>query len=106
LNETKVGTELVVKDGTNTLEVTQSGQKATWNKLPYTKVFAAYNDGDIVEDVSAELNETTAPTSKPLTSSSSETINAYYKYYIGYSTKTDPASYTPGDITSLSAKSG
>lgn len=73
-------TELVVEEGKNTISVSQSGQSATCDALPTTKVFAATNTKSLLSDVSATFSED-KPSDKPLTSSNTDTINAYYPIY-------------------------
>lgn len=73
-------TELVVEEGKNTISVSQSGQSATCDALPTTKVFAATNTKSLLSNVSATFSED-KPSDKPLTSSNTDTINAYYPIY-------------------------
>lgn len=76
-------TELVVVEGTNTIKASQSGQTATIDALPSTKVFAATNTKQVLENVSATLSDT-KPADKPLTNSNADTIEGKYKYFIGF----------------------
>ncbi len=73
-------TELTVVEGTNTIKASQSGQTATCEALPTTKVFAATNTKSVLADVSASFSEN-KPADKPLTSENTDTINAYYPIY-------------------------
>ena len=73
-------TELTVVEGTNTIKASQSGQTATCEALPTTKVFAATNTKAVLADVSASFSED-KPADKPLTSENTDTINAYYPIY-------------------------
>ena len=73
-------TELTVVEGTNTIKASQSGQTATCEALPTTKVFAATNTKSVLPDVSASFSES-KPADKPLTSENTDTINAYYPIY-------------------------
>lgn len=73
-------TELVVEEGKNTISVSQSGQSATCDALPTTKVFAATNTKSLLSGVSASFSED-KPSDIPLTSSNNDTINAYYPIY-------------------------
>ena len=75
-------TELEVASGTNTLAVSQSGQTASVDALPTTKVFAATNTKQVVTSKSATLTDT-KPADKALTSSANDTIEGKYKYFIG-----------------------
>ena len=73
---------LVVVEGTNTVKASQSGQTATCEALPTTKVFGATNTKSLLADVSASFSES-KPADKPLTSSNTDTIVGKYKYFIG-----------------------
>lgn len=73
---------LVVVEGTNTVKVSQSGQTASCEALPTTKVFASTNTKSVLADVSASFSEN-KPADKALTSSNTDTIVGKYKYFIG-----------------------
>lgn len=73
---------LIVGEGTNTVKASQSGQTATCEALPTTKVFAATNTKSLLADTSASFSEN-KPADKPLTSSNTDTIEGKYKYFIG-----------------------
>lgn len=71
---------LVVVEGSNTVIANQSGQTAKCEALPTTKVFGSTNTKSVLSNVSATFSEN-KPEDKPLTSSGSDTINAYYPIY-------------------------
>ena len=71
----------VVKD-TNTFKVSQSGITATSDAFASQTVYASDNTKKVVSSVSATLNDT-HKTSKDLTSSKTDTITGYYRYFIG-----------------------
>ena len=73
---------LVVGEGTNTVKAAQSGQTASCDALPATKVFGATNTKSLLADVSASFSES-KPADKPLTSENTDTIEGKYKYFIG-----------------------
>ena len=73
-------TDLTVVEGVNIIKASQSGQTATCEALPTTKVFAATNTKSVLADVSASFSEN-KPADKPLTSENTDTINAYYPIY-------------------------
>lgn len=74
---------LVVGEGTNTVKAAQSGQTASCEALPTTKVFGATNTKNVLADVSAQFTDS-KPADKPLTSENTDTIEGKYKYFIGY----------------------
>lgn len=73
---------LIVVEGTNTVKASQSGQTATCEALPTTKVFAATNTKALLADTSATFSES-KPADKALDSSNTDTIEGKYKYFIG-----------------------
>lgn len=73
---------LIVDEGPNTVKAYQSGQSATCNALPTTKVFAATNTKALLADTSASFSES-KPTDIALDSSNIDTIEGKYKYFIG-----------------------
>ena len=73
---------LIVVEGTNTVKASQSGQVATCNALPTTKVFAATNTKVLLSDASATFSES-KPADISLNSSNTDTIEGKYKYFIG-----------------------
>ena len=81
-NTINASDNLVVGEGTNTVSVSQSGQTATCDALPSTKVFASTNTKSVLSDVSATFSES-KPADKPLTNSATDTVEGKYKYFIG-----------------------
>ncbi len=81
-NTINASDNLVVGEATNTVSASQSGQIATCDALPSTKVFASTNTKSVLSDVSATFSES-KPADKPLTSSATDTIEGKYKYFIG-----------------------
>lgn len=81
-NAINASDNLIVGEGTNTVKASQSGQTATCEALPTTKVFAATNTKSLLADTSASFSEN-KPADKPLTSSNTDTIEGKYKYFIG-----------------------
>lgn len=81
-NAINASDNLIVGEGTNTVKASQSGQTATCEALPTTKVFAATNTKSLLADTSASFSED-KPADKPLTSSNTDTIEGKYKYFIG-----------------------
>lgn len=75
--------ELVVVEGTNTVKAAQSGQTASCEALPTTKVFGATNTKSLLPDVSATFTDS-KPADRALTSENTDTIKGSYKYFIGY----------------------
>ena len=93
------------KEGGNTLKVNQSGITAYVDRLPETTIYASTNTKSILTGSTAVLKDTgtTPPVLTALTSSSSVTVNAYYKYYIGFATSVP--SNTAG-VTALTEYTG
>lgn len=93
------------KEGANTFKVDQSGITAYVDRLDSATIYASTNTKVILTGTTAVLSDTgtTPTTSTGLTSTKSATVNAYYKYYIGFATSvpTDTAG-----ITALTAYSG
>ena len=81
-NAINASDNLIVGVGTNTVKAAQSGQTATCEALPSTKVFAATNTKSLLADTSASFSES-KPSDKPLTSENTDTIEGKYKYFIG-----------------------
>lgn len=81
-NTINASDNLIVGEGTNTVKAAQSGQTATCEALPSTKVFAATNTKSLLADTSASFSEN-KPDDKPLTSENTDTIEGKYKYFIG-----------------------
>lgn len=81
-NAINASDNLIVGEGTNKVKASQSGQTATCEALPTTKVFAATNTKSLLADTSASFSEN-KPADKPLTSSNTDTIEGKYKYFIG-----------------------
>ena len=81
-NAINASDNLIVGEGTNTVKASQSGQTATCEALPTTKVFAATNTKALLADTSASFSEN-KPADKPLDSSNTDTIEGKYKYFIG-----------------------
>ena len=79
--ESQSTTVKVVKD-TNTFKVSQSGITATSSAFASQTVYASDNTKKVVPSVSATLNDT-HKTSKTLSSSKTDTITGYYRYFIG-----------------------
>ena len=95
-------TTLQVKEGTNTFAVSQSGQSATCNALPTTKVFASTNTKSPLA-ANATFSES-KPADIPLSSSNSKTCSAQYKYFVGYSDKTAYNQFDSASVRALNAK--
>ena len=76
-------TELEVKEGTNTIKASQSGQTASVEALPTTTVYASTNTKTVMSDTSATF-EDTKPDDVALTSSNTDTITGAYYAFIGY----------------------
>ena len=74
-------TELTVVEGSNTVKVTQSGQTASVNALPTTKVFAATNTKAVLPNVSATFTDNITTDSSALSNNGTDSINAYYPIY-------------------------
>lgn len=87
------------KEGSNTFKVNQSGITAYVERLPETTIYASTNTKSILTGSTAVLKDTgtTPPVLTALTSSSSVTVNAYYKYYIGF------ASSVPSNTAGITA---
>lgn len=87
------------KEGANTLKVDQSGITAYVERLPETTIYASTNTKSILTGSSSTLEDTgsTPPVTTALTSSSSVTVNAYYKYYVGFATS------VPSDTAGITA---
>ena len=81
-NTINASDNLVVGEGTNTVKAAQSGQTASCEALPATKVFGATNTKSLLPDVSASFSEN-KPTDRALTSENTDTIEGKYKYFIG-----------------------
>lgn len=81
-NAINASDNLVVGEGTNTVKAAQSGQTASCEALPATKVFGATNTKSLLADVSASFSES-KPADKPLTSENTDTIEGKYMYFIG-----------------------
>ena len=81
-NAINASDNLVVGEGTNTVKAAQSGQTASCEALPATKVFGATNTKSLLPDVSASFSEN-KPADKALTSENTDTIEGKYKYFIG-----------------------
>ena len=81
-NAINASDNLIVGEGTNTVKASQSGQTATCEALPTTKVFAATNTKALLADTSASFSES-KPADKALDSSNTDTIEGKYKYFIG-----------------------
>lgn len=81
-NAINASDNLVVGEGTNTVKAAQSGQTASCNALPATKVFGATNTKSLLADVSASFSES-KPADQALTSENTDTIEGKYKYFIG-----------------------
>lgn len=79
VNETDLIVDVV---GKNVLNVLQSGQIATVDKLPETTVWASTNTKKIIKDVNSTLIDT-KPEDIQLTSNLDVTIEGKYKYFIG-----------------------
>ena len=79
--ESQSTTVKVVKD-TNTFKVSQSGLTATSSAFAAQTVYASDNTKKVVSSVSATLSDT-HKTSKDLSSSKTDTITGYYRYFIG-----------------------
>ena len=90
------------KEGANTFKVDQSGITAYVDRLDSTTIYASTNTHEIVSGTSATLSDTgtTPTTSTGLTSTKSVTVNAYYKYYIGFATS------VPTDTAGITALTG
>ena len=71
----------VAKD-TNTFKVSQSGITATSSAFAEQTVYASDNTKKVVSSVSATLKDS-HKTSKVLSSSKTDTITGYYRYFIG-----------------------
>lgn len=79
--ESQVTTVKVKKD-TNTFKVSQNGITATSSAFGEQTVYASDNTKKVVSSVSATLKDT-HKTSKDLSSSATDTITGYYRYFIG-----------------------
>ena len=71
---------LVVVEGSNKVIANQSGQTAKCDALPTTKVFGSTNTKSVLSNVSDTFSED-KPDDIALSSSGSDTINAYYPIY-------------------------
>lgn len=72
------------REGSNEIQVTQSGQTAVVDTLPTTKVFAATNTKTVLSDKSATFTDDTSktPTSVDLQATSAVvSVNAHYRIY-------------------------
>jgi hypothetical protein len=98
-------TELEVVEGTNTLNVAQSGQTAKCDALPTTKVFAATNTKTLLQNVHATFTDTD-PEDKALTKSKDFTMTGKYKYFMGYSSNTLFSQFNSAGVRALTTKTG
>ena len=96
-------TELVVIEGTNTLNVSQSGQTATIEAFPSTTVWAATNTKNLLS-ASATLTDT-KPSDKELTKSNDFKAVGKYKYFLGYSNNTLYSQFDSAGVRALTTKS-
>ncbi len=98
-------TELEVVEGTNTLNVSQSGQTATCEKFDDTTVWAATNTKVLLPSVSATLSDT-KPSDKLLTKSNDFRVVGKYKYFMGYSNNTTAGQFDSAAVRALTTKTG
>ena len=96
-------TELVVVEGTNTLNVSQSGQTVTIEAFPSTTVWAATNTKSLLS-ASATLTDT-KPSDKELTKSNDFKAVGKYKYFLGYSNNTLYSQFDSASVRALTTKS-
>lgn len=92
---------LEVKEGTNTVKVTQSGQTAVCEALPTTTVYASTNTKTVLDNVSATLTDT-KPSDVALSKTGTDTITGAYYAFVGY---VDALPTTSAEIRALNANS-
>lgn len=97
-------TELEIVEGTNTLNVAQSGQTATAEAFDSATVWASTNTKSLLSNTSATLTDT-KPSDKALSSNKDFTCKGRYKYFLGYSTNTSYDQFDSAAIRKLTTKS-
>lgn len=97
------GSKVVCKEGTNTLACANSGITATMGNFTAATIYASTNTKKCISTKSAVLDVDARAGSKALTSSASKQVTAQYYGYMGYTTKTDAATFTSADIKALTA---
>lgn len=97
------GSKVVCKEGTNTLACENSGITATMGNFTAATIYASTNTKKCISTKSAVLDVDARAGSKALTSNASKQVTAQYYGYMGYTTKTDAATFTSADIKALTA---
>ena len=97
------GSKVVCKEGTNTLACANSGITATMGNFTAATIYASTNTKKCISTKSAVLDVDARAGSKAITSNASKQVTAQYYGYMGYTTKTDAATFTSADIKALTA---
>ena len=97
------GSKVICKEGTNTLACANSGITASMGNFTAATIYASTNTKKCISTKSAVLDVDARAGSKALTSSASKQVTAQYYGYMGYTTKTDAATFTSADIKALTA---